>query len=83
MGYVTQDDILDAFLTPEETLYYTAKLRLPKLSEEQICRKVYGLLKELKLVHCKDNLVGNSMIRGLSGGEMKRLSIAIELISDP
>jgi len=45
IGYVTQDDILDAYLSPKETLYYTAKLKLWQLSEQEIEKRVESVIK--------------------------------------
>jgi len=81
-SYVMQDDILDTSLTPLEILLFTAKLKLD-LPKIEIEKKVNQMLKDLNLLDCKNTKIGNNFIRGVSGGERKRTSIAKELISDP
>jgi len=81
-SYVMQDDILEPVMTPAEVLLFTAKLKLDEPIEE-IERKVFSMIKELNLMKCKDTQIGNELIRGVSGGERKRTSIGVELISDP
>lgn len=83
-GYVEQDDILFKNLTVKETLTYAAKLRLPSnitLSEKEI--KVDKLISELGLRNCQDTRIGDASNRGVSGGERKRVSIGVELITEP
>lgn len=82
VAYVMQDDILEPVMTPAEILLFTAKLKL-RLSQEDSERKVYQMLQDLNLIKCKDTKVGSALIRGVSGGERKRTSIGVELISDP
>jgi len=81
-SYVMQDDILEATLTPKEILLFTAKLKL-KDNDQEIEKKVHLMIKELNLQNCKDTPIGDNMVRGVSGGERKRASIGVELISDP
>jgi len=85
VGYVHQDDLLMGNLTVRETLRYAAMLRLPSsTSYPEKMAKVDFLLKQLKLSHCADTLVGEVGIsKGISGGERKRLGVAIELLTDP
>ena len=83
-GYVEQFDTLIAALTAREMLCYTAELKRPM--EEPLSSKetaVDQLLKDLGLWEAKDVLVGSPMVKGLSGGQSKRLNIAIALITDP
>ncbi len=82
-SYVMQDDILEATLTPVEILLFTARLKLTNLTNEEIERKVYNMIKKLNLENAKNTKIGNNVIRGVSGGERKRTSIGVELISDP
>jgi len=77
-----QDDLLEAVMTPLEILLFTAKLKL-HLPENIIEEKVSKMLSDLNLNNCKNTRIGNNTIRGVSGGERKRTSIAVELISDP
>eukprot|EP00299_Pterocystis_sp_00344_P019877 c9825_g2_i1.p1 GENE.c9825_g2_i1~~c9825_g2_i1.p1 ORF type:complete len:636 (-),score=175.65 c9825_g2_i1:75-1727(-) len=82
-GYVMQDDLLNAYLTVEETLNYTATLRLPNLTPAEISERVAFVLKEMGITHCKDIVVGNTLRKGISGGERKRLCVAQELLMKP
>ncbi|KAL4311344.1 hypothetical protein GQ457_01G003970 [Hibiscus cannabinus] len=81
-GYVTQDDALFPLLTVEETLMYSALLRLPGGKKEAGCR-VKGLLKELGLEHVADSRIGEGSNNGISGGERRRVSIGVDLVHDP
>ncbi|KAH6764062.1 ABC-2 type transporter family protein [Perilla frutescens var. frutescens] len=81
-GYVTQDDALFPLLTVEETLTYSARLRL-KAGGEKANVRVQKLLKELGLEHIARMRVGNESSRGISGGEKRRLSIGVDLVHDP
>ncbi|KAI9114048.1 hypothetical protein K1719_015299 [Acacia pycnantha] len=81
-GYVTQKDTLFPLLTVEETLMFSAKLRL-KLSREQLCSKVKSLIHELGLSHASGTRIGDERDRGISGGERRRVSIGVEVIHDP
>jgi ABC-type multidrug transport system ATPase subunit len=81
-NYVMQTDILMQTLTVRETLEFAAALKLSVSVEERNAR-IGRLVRELKLEKCVDVLVGGSEVKGISGGEKKRTSIAFELISDP
>ncbi|KAK7399369.1 hypothetical protein VNO78_10551 [Psophocarpus tetragonolobus] len=81
-GYVTQKDTLFPLLTVEETLMFSAKLRL-KLSQEQLCSRVKSLIKELGLDHVAGTRIGDDRVRGISGGERRRVSIGVEVVHDP
>ncbi|KFK39940.1 hypothetical protein AALP_AA3G309600 [Arabis alpina] len=81
-GYVTQKDTLFPLLTVEETLMFSAKLRL-KLSGDQLRSKVKSLVHELGLEAVAKARVGDDSIRGISGGERRRVSIGVEVIHDP
>lgn len=77
-----QADILMQTMTVRETLQFAANLKL-KGSDKKKESIVMELAKNLKLENCLDTLVGGQMIKGISGGEKKRTSIAVELISNP
>jgi ABC-type multidrug transport system ATPase subunit len=83
IAYVMQDDILLATFTPTEAFKFSADMRLKDLSEDEKMEKVNSLIKLLGLEKCKDTKVGNAMIRGISGGERKRTSIGVELLTNP
>ncbi|KHN34087.1 ABC transporter G family member 5 [Glycine soja] len=81
-GYVTQKDTLFPLLTVEETPMFSAKLRL-KLSQEQLCSRVKSLIQELGLDNVAGTRIGDDRVRGISGGERRRVSIGVEVIHDP
>jgi ABC-type multidrug transport system ATPase subunit/ABC-type multidrug transport system permease subunit len=81
-SYVMQDDLLFDILTPRETLFFVAKLKYNK-PDNEIAEMVDNLLSELKLTKCKDVRIGNEMRKGISGGERKRTSIGMEIMSNP
>ncbi len=83
-GYVMQDDALFPMLTVRETLLYSARLRLPSsvpTKEKKI--RVEALMSELGLSHVADTRIGNESVRGVSGGERRRVSIGVDVIHDP
>lgn len=84
IGYVMQHDALLPFLTVQETLLYSGMLTLPrKLSNKTKFRRIMEVMNELGLSKVAHQYVGNDLVRGISGGEKKRLSIAIELLRNP
>ncbi|KAK1304564.1 ABC transporter G family member 11 [Acorus calamus] len=83
-AYVTQDDNLIGTLTVRETIMYSARLRLPDkmpLSEKKAL--VEGTIIEMGLQDCADTVIGNWHLRGISGGEKRRVSIALEILMRP
>ena len=87
-AYVAQDDILTATLTVRETLEFVAELLIP----ERVCRtralrkeRVQTVLEALKLEKCAESKVGSPFLqsRGISGGEKRRLSVGMNLLSAP
>ncbi|KAG5355894.1 putative ABC transporter ATP-binding protein/permease [Yarrowia sp. B02] len=83
-AYVIQQDILSPNLTCRETLNFAAGLRLDKsINKVQRSALVGEVIRELNLKECADTMVGNSIHRGLSGGEKRRLSIGIQMLSNP
>ncbi|GIL62773.1 hypothetical protein Vafri_16946 [Volvox africanus] len=83
-GYVMQDDLLNSHLTVEETLRYTAELRMPRSStpEERLAR-VEEVMQQVGLTHVRSVIVGSPIKKGISGGERKRLCVAMELLTRP
>ncbi|XP_040970389.1 ABC transporter G family member 22 isoform X3 [Gossypium hirsutum] len=78
IGFVTQDDVLFPHLTVKETLMYAARLRLPKvLTRQQKEKRAVDVIYELGLERCQDTMIGGSFVRGVSGGERKRVCIDI------
>ncbi|ERN17004.1 hypothetical protein AMTRI_Chr02g265020 [Amborella trichopoda] len=83
-GFVTQDDILYPHLTVYESLLYTALLRLPNtLSKGEKVRHADAVISELGLSACKTSIIGGQFLRGVSGGEKKRVSIGQEMLINP
>ncbi|KAK9448298.1 P-loop containing nucleoside triphosphate hydrolase protein [Limtongia smithiae] len=83
-AYVIQQDILLPSLTCRETLMYSADLRLPSsVSKAERRQLVEEVILELGLKECADTIVGDTMHKGLSGGEKRRLSIGIQLLKNP
>jgi ABC-type multidrug transport system ATPase subunit len=83
IGYIAQDDLLIEELTVFQNLYYNAKLCFKHLSNEEIEKKVNEVLDSLGLDRIKDITVGNVLNKKISGGQRKRLNIALELIREP
>ena len=78
MGYVPQDDIIHRELTVGKALYYAAKLRLPDAGKAEIDKRTHEVLEMVDMdahVH--------KPVRVLSGGQRKRVSIAVELLAQP
>jgi ABC-type multidrug transport system ATPase subunit len=84
-AYVQQDDVLMGNLTVRETLRYAAILRLPSsVSIKTKMKKVDEVMDELGLTKSADSVVGiPGFVKGISGGERKRLAIATELLTEP
>ncbi|EFJ31332.1 ATP-binding cassette transporter [Selaginella moellendorffii] len=83
-AYVTQEDVLIGTLTVRETIFYSAKLRLPdKMPLAEKIAMVETAILEMGLSECADTVIGNWHLRGLSGGEKRRVSIALELLLRP
>jgi ABC-type multidrug transport system ATPase subunit len=83
IGLVPQDDLLIEELTVYENLYYNAKLCFKDKSEEEIDGLVSKVLQNLGLYDRKDLKVGSPLNKTISGGQRKRLNIALELIREP
>uniref|UniRef100_A0A674NAJ6 ATP-binding cassette, sub-family G (WHITE), member 2b n=1 Tax=Takifugu rubripes TaxID=31033 RepID=A0A674NAJ6_TAKRU len=84
-AYVVQDDILMGTLSVRENLLFSANLRLnPKYhSTEDKNSRVNEIIRDLGLTDCADTKIGTEFLRGVSGGERKRCSIGMELITSP
>jgi ATP-binding cassette subfamily G (WHITE) protein 2 len=82
-GYVLQSDVLFSQLTVRETLLYTTKLRCPNLTQPERTHRIDQTMHDLELSHVADTKVGGDGDGGLSGGQKRRLSIAIELVTSP
>ena len=84
IGYVPQDDIVHPELTVFEAIKYSAQFRLPPdYGEEEIDRRVEQVIKDLGLEQVKNLEIGKPERKVLSGGQRKRVNIALELVTDP
>ena len=83
IGYVPQDDLLIEELTVYQNLWFTAKLCFEGLTDKEIDRRVLKTLKDLGLDATKNLMVGSAINKYISGGQRKRLNIALELIREP
>ncbi len=84
IGYVPQEDVMHRTLTVEEVLFYQAKLNFPaEVRDDEIRDRITTVLRQLDLEGVRDSLVGDEVRRGLSGGQRKRLNVAMELLSEP
>jgi len=83
IGFVPQDDLLIEELTVYQNLHYTARLCFEGMPKEEIDRRVMKTLKDLGLDAAKDLKVGSPINKYISGGQRKRLNIALELIREP
>ncbi len=83
IGYVPQDDLLMENLTVSQNLFYNSKLVFGDWSDEQIQAKADQLLQSMGLYEAKDLKVGDALANIISGGQRKRLNIALELIREP
>jgi len=84
VGYVPQDDIIHPSLTVRQALYYSARLRLPPdLDDAWIHHRIAEVVAQLGLEGTEETRVGSPVARGISGGQRKRVNLAMELISDP
>ncbi|CAI9097538.1 OLC1v1033992C1 [Oldenlandia corymbosa var. corymbosa] len=84
IGFVTQDDVLFPHLTVKETLTFAARLRLPStLTKQEKEKRASDVIYELGLERCQDTMIGGSFVRGVSGGERKRVCIGNEIIINP
>ncbi len=83
-GYVTQEDVLIGTLTVKESIQYSASLRLPdRTSRAEQKKIVESAIVDMGLYECQNTAVGNFFVRGLSGGEKRRLSIALQILTRP
>jgi ABC-type multidrug transport system ATPase subunit len=84
-AFVEQDVLFFPHMTVRETLAFRVELKLGSMLVNRATRDaiVDDLMDELGLTQAADTIVGDAKVRGISGGERKRLSIAVEMISSP
>ena len=84
IAYVQQFDFLFPYLTVKETLMYTAELKLDRtLTRAEKQRIVDEVILELGLKECANTIIGDEWKKGISGGEKRRVSVGIQLLSNP
>lgn len=84
IAYVAQHDVLHETSTPREMIRFHAKLRRPiQTDNSAIDAVVSDILKKLRLENSADTIIGGLLVKGISGGEKKRTSIGVELVTDP
>ncbi|XP_057974027.1 ABC transporter G family member 22-like [Malania oleifera] len=84
IGFVLQDDFAFPHLTVKETLTYAALLRLPStLTREQKKDRAKNVISDLGLERCQNTIIGGAFLRGISGGERKRVCIGNEILLNP
>nr|XP_034370301.1 ATP-binding cassette sub-family G member 8 isoform X3 [Arvicanthis niloticus] len=84
VAHVRQQDQLLPNLTVRETLTFIAQMRLPRtFSQAQRDKRVEDVIAELRLRQCANTRVGNTYVRGVSGGERRRVSIGVQLLWNP
>ncbi|RAL20705.1 hypothetical protein DL240_15415 [Lujinxingia litoralis] len=84
IGYVPQEDIIHSELTVYQALYYTAKLRLPPdTTDEEIDQRIWQVLHDLEISDTAPLRIGSPEQKSISGGQRKRVNLAMELLTDP
>lgn len=84
IAFVAQDDSLPVTATPREAILFSARLRLDKnLTLQELEDITENMLKQLHLGSCANTLVGGALLKGISGGERKRTSVGVELVTKP
>lgn len=83
IGFVPQDDLLIEELTVYQNIYYNAKMCLNNLAENKLVEAVNKILTDFDLEEIKDLKVGNPLKKIISGGQRKRVNIALELLREP
>ncbi len=83
IGYVPQEDMLLEDLTVRQNIHYSARLSFSGLSKDELDHRVDEVLRKLEIDRIADLKVGSYLNRSISGGQRKRLNIAMELIREP
>jgi ABC-type multidrug transport system ATPase subunit/pSer/pThr/pTyr-binding forkhead associated (FHA) protein len=83
VGYVPQDDIVHPQLTVREALWYACKLRLPPMPDADLHASIDRTLKQVGLFEQAELQIGSAEEKVLSGGQRRRVNLAVELVTDP
>jgi ABC-type multidrug transport system ATPase subunit len=84
VGFVPQEEIMLRMMTVEETLYFAARTRLDyRKSRREVQSIVDNVIRALRLEDVRHSVIGDEESRGISGGQRKRVNVAIELVADP
>lgn len=83
-GFVHQEDVILQTMTVREALLFAAMLRLPSAMPASVkASRALAVAQQLSLTHALDSVVGSAMIKGISGGEKRRLSLGMEMVTEP
>lgn len=83
-AYVTQDDTLMTTLTVKEAVYYSAQLQLPdSMTKSEKLERANNAIRDMGLQGCANTRIGGWSVKGLSGGQKRRVSICIEILTKP
>ncbi|KAG2499376.1 hypothetical protein HYH03_002951 [Edaphochlamys debaryana] len=83
-GFVHQEDVILSTMTVREALVFAAMLKLPgSVPRPQKVARALSVARLLSLGACLDSLVGDSLTKGISGGEKRRLSVGMEMVTEP
>lgn len=77
VGYVMQEDLMLPTFTPTQTFRFITDMRLANISDEKKNELVESMIDSFGLRGCASTYVGNTLIKGLSGGEKKRTSVGV------
>lgn len=81
---MTQDDTLMTTLTVKEAIYYSAQLQLPdSMTKSEKLERANDAIKDMGLQGCVNTRIGGWRVKGLSGGQKRRVSICIEILTRP
>merc|ERR1712161_109804 len=84
IGFAPQVDTMHRNLTVEDIIIHNALMRLPvNMSKEEKLQRVDDVLEVLEIDHVRDTIIGDARVRGISGGQLKRVNIAMEMVSNP
>ncbi|XP_037452782.1 ABC transporter G family member 11-like isoform X2 [Triticum dicoccoides] len=83
-AYVTQDNVLMSTMSVREAIYYSAQLQLPgSMSAEEKRAHADAVIREMGLGDAMDTRIGGRMTKGISGGQRKRVTICVEMLTRP